>query len=215
MTQASNAFGSAAGQAQPFSDRIKKSVSRGEEYAREICNRVQDFNDPDLLAALRESFQFFLKGAISLHRKRKDPKFWEGALEQRQQNFLAQVVQLHAVIHISRFVHEKHPEIDWEELAHNIPSEVRPERAITSRVARQFATIFSQVSSADPVLAGALPLVLSDLEDMSACIKALEPAPRVLPEPVWQPQISVAVREEQKSPPQRQETLPPIPCPVV
>lgn len=177
MSETAEVFGCVATRVKPLSNHILESARTGEDYARGICDSVRDFNDPSLLAALRETFEFFLKGAISLHRKGKRPEFWEGTQEQRQVNFCAQVLQLCAAIHISRFLEQKHISIDWTALAKNIPSEVRPERPITPYVARQFVGVFARASRPDPVLVRALPLVLLDPTDFNACVEALKSCP--------------------------------------
>lgn len=206
MSKAADEFGCAGSGALRLSDRILESAIKGQKYAHEVCDPVKDFNDPALLAALREVFQFFLKGAISLHRNGRRPGFWEGDVAQRQLNFLGQVVQLHAVIHISRFVQKERPAIEWKELAKAIPSQGLSEGSITSRSARRFVQIFAQASSADRVLVRALPLVLCDPTDFNACAKALEPLSVLSGDAAGQ-QIFVG-----EHPSQRQETPLPVPC---
>jgi hypothetical protein len=171
------AFGEAKGSARPFSERILESMRAGEDCARQVCDLVRDFNDPVLLAALRESFQFFLKGAISLHRRGRHSEFWKGPPEEVQTNFCAQAMQLCAVVHIARFLEATHVRMEWQELASKIPSDVRPGYSITPQVARQFVALFAHAAGPDHVLERALPRVLPDLMDLNDSLRALSIKP--------------------------------------
>ncbi len=177
MSEMADAFVEAKGGVRPFSENILESMRAGEECARQVCDPVRSFNDPNLLAALRESFQFFLKGAISLHRKGRHPEFWEGSPQQVQANFCAQAMQLCAVVHIARFLEATHMRMEWEELARNIPSEVRPGHPITPQMARRFVELFAHVAGPDRVLTKALPKVLTDPTDLNDSLRALSILP--------------------------------------
>ncbi|HRC26225.1 MAG TPA: hypothetical protein PKX87_02205 [Alphaproteobacteria bacterium] len=177
MSEMAEAFVEAKGGVRPFSEKILESMRAGEECARQVCDPVRGFNDPNLLAALRESFQFFLKGAISLHRKGRHPGFWEGSPQQVQANFCAQAMQLCAVVHIARFLEDTHMRMEWEELARNIPSEARSGHPITPQMARRFVELFARAAGPDRVLAKALTQVLTDPTDFNDSLRALSILP--------------------------------------
>lgn len=174
MGMAGQAFDKADGSS--FSARIKESIKAGEGVARDLCEPVRGNPDPDLLAILRQTFQFFLKGAISLHRKGRRADFWgRPSLEERQALFCAQLMQVSAVVAMTRFLEETGVEsrIDWQSVAQGIPSDVIPGRSITPCVARRYSRIFARSSGPDPILVDALPEVVSEEAGLCACFRAL------------------------------------------
>ncbi|MCB9978647.1 MAG: hypothetical protein H6862_03455 [Rhodospirillales bacterium] len=174
MGMAGQAFGEAGGSC--FSSRIKESIKAGEGVARDLCEPVRGNADPDLLAVLRQTFQFFLKGAISLHRKGRRADFWgRPSLEERQANFCAQLMQVSAVVAMARFLEETGVgnRIDWQSVAQAIPSEIIPGKSITPCVARQYTAVFARSVGPDRVLVDALPEIISEEAGLSSCFRAL------------------------------------------
>lgn len=180
MGMTGRAFDGAAGSC--FSVRIRESIEAGEGCAQALCERVRGNPDPDLLAALRQTFQFFLKGAISLHRQGRREEFWKNrAIKEAQNNFCAQLTQVSAVIMMARFLEETKAGIDWSSVAQSIPSEVKPGKSIPPCVARQYAAVFAHSARPDRVLVAALPRVVSAGDDLRSCLDALG-VPRQVPE---------------------------------